>query len=261
MHLLLEWFPLILETSQICNYLDLFPYSYTNPNPKSIWISDANWISGLSSLKYLNLASVNLSLVSASRVQALTSLLSLVELHLSGSDLRRFPQFLPAVNFTSLLVLHVYNNHIPHWLFNISGLVDLNLVNSEIRGPLSTNAWRNLCNLQGLDLSYNEFSGEMVELIDSLSECSNRSLKILHLGCNSLSGQIPESLGHFRSLKSLRLFGNSFLGSVPTSIERLSFLEDLDLSANKLSGTIPESIGKLEALTWISLGILGWQHI
>nr|AMM42923.1 LRR-RLK [Vernicia montana] len=243
-------------------YLDLFPYSYTNIDPKGIWVSDSNWLSGLSSLKYLNLGNVNLSLVSTTWLQALNNLPSLVELHLQGCDLHSFPQSLSTVNFSSLQVLHLYNNHfnssIPHWLFNITTLVDLNLMNSEIQGFLSNNAWRNLCHLRALDLTYNAISGEIVEFIDGFSECSNFSLQVLHLGYNNISGQIPESLGNFRSLRSLRLFGNSLSGSVPASIEKLSFLKDLDLSANKLSGKIPESIGKLEALTYLDLFGNSW---
>ncbi|KAJ9176065.1 hypothetical protein P3X46_011415 [Hevea brasiliensis] len=241
-------------------YLDLFPYSYTNVDSKSLWVSDLNWLSRLSSLRYLNLGNANLSLASNNWLQAINMLPSLLELHLPGCDIRNLPKSLPNVNFTSLRVLDLNNNYftssLPPWFFNVSTLVDLNLANSEINGTILNDAWRNFCNMQALDLSFNGFSGEF---LGSLSKCSNISLKVLRLRYNSFSGHIPESLGNFRSLRCLQLSGNSFLGPIPASIEKLPFLEELDLSSNKLSGAIPESIGQLSALSYLDLSMNSWE--
>ncbi|XP_050208164.1 receptor-like protein EIX2 [Mercurialis annua] len=237
--------------------LDLFTYSYLIPFPEKLWVSEATWISGLSQLKYLNLGNVNLSLISNTWAQSLSKLNSLVELRLSACDLVFFPQSVSSLSFNSLQLLHLHNNFfnssIPQWLFNITTLVELNLMNSELTGPISSYGWGHLCNLKALDLTYNGFSGEVGQLLDSFSECNNFSLEVLHLGYNQFTGLIPESLGKFQSLRSLRIFGNSISGTIPESVEGLSLLQDLDLSANKLSGTIPEIIGRLKSLTYLDL--------
>lgn len=243
-------------------HLDLFPYSYTNVDSESLWASDLNWLSGLTSLRYLNLGNVNLSLASNHWLQPINLLPSLVELHLPACDLRSLPKSLPNVNFTALRVLDLNNNYflssLPPWFFNISNLVDLRLSNSEINDTILDDAWRNFCNMQALDLSFNGFRGEF---LGSLSKCSNTSLKVLRLRYNSFSGQIPESLGNFKSLRCLQLNGNSFTGSIPASIEKLSFLEELDISSNRLSGTIPENIGQLRALSYLDLSMNSWEGI
>ncbi|XP_065873542.1 receptor-like protein EIX2 [Euphorbia lathyris] len=243
-------------------YLDLSPFSYTEIYSERLWISDAKWLSELHSLKYLNLRNANLSLISNTWVQALNGLNSLVELRLPHCDLLSFPQSVPSAGFASLQVLHLFDNSfnssLPLWLFNVTTLVELNLMNSELRGVVSSYPWRNLCNLIVLDLTYNEFSGEIVRLFDSFAECSNFSIEVLHLAYNGLSGVIPESLGELGSLKSLRLFGNLLTGLIPTSVGRLSLLQDLDLSANKLNGSIPESIGQLGGLTYLDLFGNSW---
>ncbi|WCJ38914.1 Receptor-like protein EIX2 [Euphorbia peplus] len=243
-------------------YLDLSPFSYTEIYPERLWLSDAKGLSGLSSLKYLNLRNANLSLVANTWVQALNGLPSLVELRLPHCDLFTIPQSIPSVGFASLRVLHLFDNSfnssLPQWLFNVTSLVDLNVMNSEFQGVVSSYPWENLCNLVALDLTYNEFSGEIVHILDGFSECRNFSLEVLHAAYNRLSGQIPDSLGELGSLKSLRLFGNALTGPIPTSIGRLSLLRDLDLSANKLNGSIPESMGQLEALTYLDLFGNSW---
>ncbi|KAJ9184967.1 hypothetical protein P3X46_004651 [Hevea brasiliensis] len=237
-------------------YLDLYALSYLY-EVKPIWVSDVSWLSKLYSLKYLNLGYVNLSSASSPWQQAFSVLPSLVELHLTGCHIHDFPQSLPIVNFTSLLVLHLnennFNSPIPRWLFNISTLIDLNLGSSNIKGPIPNNAFRKFCTLQFLDLSSNIIGSDIIKLVDGLSECSNNTLEELDLQNNNFNGQIPESLGNLTRLRSLDLSGNSFSGLIPSSIRTLSFLERLHLSSNELNGSIPEWIGQLKALTSLDL--------
>ncbi|WCJ38915.1 disease resistance family protein / LRR family protein [Euphorbia peplus] len=243
--------------------LDLFPYSFTNPDPKSLWVSNLNWVARLESLRYLNLANVNLSLASNHWLQTVNMLPSLLELRLTGCDLRSLPHSLPSVNITKLQVLDLTVNSfnsslIPSWLFNLTALVTLNLANSEMKDTIVADAWRNFCNLQVLDLSFNEISGDV---LGSLPKCSNTTLEVLSLRYSKFSGNIPELLGNFKRLRVLKLCGNSFVGSIPKSIERLSFLEELDLSNNRLSGNIPESIGQISALNYLDLSMNSWQGV
>lgn len=133
-------------------------------------VSNLNWLSGLSSLQNLSLISVNLSKASTHWLQVVNMLPSLIELHLSGCELQNLPQTLQFVNCTLLLVLDLsYNNNfnsslIPQWLFNITGLTNLQLSSCYLKGSIPEIAIGSLCNLRRLDISVNYYiSGEITE--------------------------------------------------------------------------------------------------
>ncbi|KAK9266978.1 hypothetical protein L1049_027106 [Liquidambar formosana] len=236
-------------------YLDL----YVLPFYQKLWVSDLNWLSGVPSLKYLNLGYVDLTKSKTNWLQAVSMLPSLSELHLPGCEIGDYlPHVPPFVNFTSsLLVLDLsgllFNSSIPQWLFNFSSLVDLDLSGCELRGPIPEVALKNLCNLRRVHLSDNHFSSKINEFVGSFSECSNSSLEALDLSQNEFSGQLPDSLEHFKILKSLLLSYNSISGPIPTSIGGFSSLEVLHLSYNSISGLIPTSIGRLSSLEELHL--------
>ncbi|KAJ9709825.1 hypothetical protein PVL29_001343 [Vitis rotundifolia] len=233
-------------------YLDLFGPKY------QMRVSNLNWISGLSSLKYL--------------------------------DLGHFPQYSNSiVNLTSVLVIDLsYNNFnttLPGWLFNISTLMDLFLIDATIKGLIPHVNLRSLCNLVTLDLLYNLIGSEGIESVNGLSAWTNNSLERLYLGGNQFSGQLPDSLGLSKNLRSLDLSYNSFFGPFPNSIQHLTNLESLylsqnsisgpiptwignllrmkglDLSFNLMNGTIPKSIGQLRELTELSLDWNSWEGV
>ncbi|KAL7184443.1 hypothetical protein ACSBR2_026574 [Camellia fascicularis] len=85
------------------HHLDLFALSS--------WVSNLNWLVGLSSLKYLNLGYVNLTLASTNWLQALNMLPSLSELRLQNCELHNLPCFVPNINFTSFSVLDLSDNN------------------------------------------------------------------------------------------------------------------------------------------------------
>ncbi|KAB1223239.1 putative leucine-rich repeat receptor-like protein kinase IMK3 [Morella rubra] len=64
----------------------------------------------------------------------------------------------------------------------------------------------------------------------------------INIANNSLSGQIPSSLGSIPSLYSLDLSRNKLSGRIPQSFS--SFARDplLDLSYNRLTGPIPQAL-------------------
>ena len=214
-------------------------------------VSNLNWLPGLSYLQYLSLISVNLSKASTHWLQVVNMLPSLIELHLSGCELQNLPQTLQFVNFTSLSVLDLsYNNFnsslIPQWLFNITGLTNLQLRSCYLKGSIPEIAIGSLCNLRSLDISVNYYiSVEITEFFQVLPGCSNSSLEEVDFSRNMLTGNLPYSLGYFKGLKSLLLSRNSFSGLMTANIGNLSCLEELDLSYNKMNGTILESIGQL----------------
>ncbi|XP_003635304.1 receptor-like protein EIX2 [Vitis vinifera] len=264
-------------------YLDLNSYSLESVE------NDLHWLSGLSSLRHLNLGNIDFSKAAAYWHRAVNSLSSLLELRLPGCGLSSLPGLsLPFGNVTSLSVLDLSNNgfnsSIPHWLFNFSSLAYLDLNSNSLQGSvpdrfgflisleyidLSFNILigghlpRNLgklCNLRTLKLSFNIISGEITELIDGLSECVNSSsLESLDFGFNyKLDGFLPNSLGHLKNLKSLHLWGNSFVGSIPNTIGNLSSLQEFYISENQMNGIIPESVGQLSALVAADLSENPW---
>lgn len=66
---------------------------------------------------------------------------------------------------------------------------------------------------------------------------------------NSLSGEIPASIGRLNRLDNVRLNDNSLDGTIPPSLGNMSSLSNLFLSNNKLQGTIPDTFGQLANLT------------
>ncbi|KAL3512442.1 hypothetical protein ACH5RR_025159 [Cinchona calisaya] len=216
--------------SNLC-YLDL-THSF------SLYSNDLYWLSSLTSLEYLDMETVNLSLASTHWLQIINLLPSLSELHLASCELQNLPQSLSSVNFTSLSVLDLMDNSfdspIPRWFFNLSTLVKL-------------------------DLSLNEITGDISELIEDLSNSCNNSLEELILADNHISGHIPHSLGLLKKLKFLDLVVNYISGPIPASIGSLTNLEELSLSYNQMDGSLPESIKKLTKLTRLHLFQNNWQ--
>ncbi|KAA8533299.1 hypothetical protein F0562_033168 [Nyssa sinensis] len=250
--------PLHLGNLSNLHYLDL------SDSPGRSWVSDLNWLSGLSSLRYLNLGGVNLT-KATSWLQAVNKLSSLSELHFSNCGLHHFPHSLSNLNFTSLWILDLsaneFNSSIPEWLFNTSTLVKIDLSLNNFSGTIKDVAWKNLCNLRSLDLSTNALSGDIGKLLGGLTECSNSSLEELLLFYNEFSGQLPNSLGHFKNLISLIIHDNFISGPIPPSVESMLLLKKLDLAFNKMNGSIPESVGKLTELTKLHLYQNFWKGL
>ncbi|PIA38540.1 hypothetical protein AQUCO_02700030v1, partial [Aquilegia coerulea] len=86
-----------------------------------------------------------------------------------------------------------------------------------------------------IDLSNNQFEGEIPQVIGDLTE-----LYVLNLSHNALTGSIPSSLGNFKQLESLDLSDNKLSGGIPKQLADLTFLAVLNLSFNQLVGRVPE---------------------
>ncbi|KAK3443309.1 hypothetical protein EUGRSUZ_B03474 [Eucalyptus grandis] len=244
------------------HYLDLTFDFYSR---QELRVSDLNWLSGLFSLNYLNLEGVNLRKGSARWPEKLNMLSSLTELHLAGCQLSEFPESLSFVNFTSLSVLDLsfnkFNSTMPRWIFNITTLLELTLIGSELKGSIPAVAEGALCGLRKIELFLNNLTGNIKEVAVGLSRCNNSSLETLDLSCNNFNGPLPDSLGLHKYLRVLRLSVNSIWGPIPSSLGNLSRLVELDLSVNYMNGTIPESIGQLSKLTTLALAWNSWEGI
>ncbi|KAF2286862.1 hypothetical protein GH714_033510 [Hevea brasiliensis] len=229
-------------------YLDLYADSYSNTGSWELHADDLHWLSGLSSLKYLNLGLVKLKGVGADWLQAVNMLPSLVEIHLHYCELEGLPYSLPSINFTSLSVLDLsdnsFNSKIPQWLFNLTALTKVYLVWNFFNGSIPTEFSR-LKSLEVLDLSNNlDLGGQIPSIFGNL-----RKLKILDLSANGLTGEIHEFLGGFSEnpsnslvslLKSIQL-ENCLVGPFfPMWLQVQNELTSVTLRKVGISDTIPE---------------------
>ncbi|XP_027159074.1 probable LRR receptor-like serine/threonine-protein kinase At3g47570 isoform X2 [Coffea eugenioides] len=123
----------------------------------------------------------------------------------------------------------------------------LNISNLGLTGTIPPQLG-NLSFLMSLDMSRNNFYGELPHELIRLSR-----LRVLSLGINMLSGNIPSWVGSFQQLRHFSLKNNSFTGFIPPSISNMSKLETLILQVNSLQGAIPMEIGKLKKLKRIAL--------
>ncbi|KAJ4871076.1 putative inactive leucine-rich repeat receptor-like protein kinase [Raphanus sativus] len=90
--------------------------------------------------------------------------------------------------------------------------------------------------LTGLYLARNNFSGVLPYNIASLIP----SVTILDLSDNQFSGEIPTSLSNITLLNSLTLRHNQFTGQLPHELSSLQRLKILSVAYNQLTGPIPK---------------------
>ncbi|KAJ1407961.1 Leucine-rich repeat [Sesbania bispinosa] len=205
------------------HYLDL-SFNY-------LQMDNLQWLSPLSSLKYLNLSGIDLHKETNWLQLVATMLPSLSELRLSQCNLNDISPSLEYVNFTSLVTLDLsqnnFNSELPYWLFNLSGHISyLDLSWSHIHGEMPCSLL-NLPNLRYLDLSYNQLNGSIPDWIGQ-----QQHLQHLDLSHNMLCGSnIPSILGNLSSLITLRIGSNDFSGAIyNTTFSKLSKLDELDLT-------------------------------
>ena len=95
----------------------------------------------------------------------------------------------------------------------------------------------NLANLEVLDLSGNQLSGEIPPQLGNLA-----NLGALYLSNNQLSGEIPPQLGNLANLGALYLSNNQLSGEIPAELGNLANLEVLYLQSNQLTGCVPAGL-------------------
>ncbi|KAL3732664.1 hypothetical protein ACJRO7_029332 [Eucalyptus globulus] len=215
-------------------YLDLSTSSY------SLSINNLGWISGLGSLKYLALDSVDLSMVSSGWINVLNGFPSLSGLHLSNCGLSGSISLPSLVNFSSLAVLDLsfnsFDSVFPRWLVNVSSLVSVDMSDSGLYGRLPLGLGE-LPRLEILILSENDnLSASCTQLFQG----SWKRIEVMDLAGNIIHGRLPTSVGKMTTLSYFDLSGNLIGGGVPSSMGSLCSLVYFDLSNNNLTGSLPE---------------------
>ncbi|KAF3448126.1 hypothetical protein FNV43_RR08837 [Rhamnella rubrinervis] len=221
-------------------------------------VENLHWLSGLSSLEYLDMSNVNLSKASNHWSLVVNMIQNLSELRLSYCQLG-YISSLTYANLTSISVLDIHGNNfyssIPKWFFNLSTLVHLDMSDCEFRGPIPDGTW-SLNSLTSLSFSGNQLNYSIPNWLFGLN-----SLVSLYLSVNALHGPIPCSFQNMTTLKHLYLsenhFGNltsivdlrwdsnSLEGQLPKSMGNLCNLKKITLFENKLSGKISEAFKRL----------------
>ncbi|KAK7845328.1 receptor-like protein 33 [Quercus suber] len=138
------------------------------------------------------------------------------------------PSFSMAKNLTQIYLFRKIDSL--NWK-DLLNLVNLELSYNSLEGNIPVSFF-SLPSLQTLQLSNNQFSGQLNEV----SNASSCQLEILDLSSNYLEGSIPMSIFKIRGLRKLFLSSNNFNSSLQLNvIQQLRNLFNLDLSNDRLS--------------------------
>jgi hypothetical protein len=147
-------------------------------------------------------------------------------------------------SFCSIETLLINNNHLSgklpdfstffHQMSTFDSITNLDLSNNQFSGIIPPSIWNISTNLAVLNLSGNNFFGNLPNVTNPQS-----LLETLSMSKNQLNGELPD-LSSFPQLKTLDLSYNQFNGSISPSVwNNISKLNVLNLSNNKLYGKLP----------------------
>ncbi|KAG1969429.1 volume-regulated anion channel subunit LRRC8D [Pimephales promelas] len=171
---------------------------------------------------------------------------------------------------TSLVDLDLQNcdlERIPHAIFSLANLQELDLKNNNIRTIEEIISFQHLRRLVCLKLWYNKISAippsiGLVKSLESLIICHNKletlppalfhlpKLRHIDLSNNSISS-IPVEIGHLHNLQHFAITGNK-VEVLPNQLFKCSKLKVLFVGHNSIT-SIPESIGQLVQLSQLEL--------
>ncbi|XP_027340862.1 phytosulfokine receptor 2-like [Abrus precatorius] len=143
----------------------------------------------------------------------------------------------------SIEILNISSNSLSGVLFQFGEfprLLALNMSNNSFTGRFNSQICSSSKGLLTLDLSANQFDGDL----EGLDNCTT-SLRQLHLDSNSFSGPIPDSLYSMSTLEELSVSANNLSGQLSRQLSKLSNLKALVVSGNRFSGEIPNVFGNL----------------
>ncbi|XP_006657080.2 receptor kinase-like protein Xa21 [Oryza brachyantha] len=231
--------PLSIGTIPYLDSLDLTINNLSRTVPPSIY--------NMSELTYLGMGTNRLvGEIPEGIGQTLPSIQTLI---MQGN---RFQGSIPSslANATNLQVINLRDNALHGIVPSFGLLPDLSILMLG-QNQLEAGDWSfissltNCTKLREIYLDNNNLEGMLPSSITSLS----KSLEILYLTANKISGTIPPGIGYLTNLTLLQIESNLLTGNIPETLGNLSNLLVLSLSHNKLSGKIPLSIGELSKLT------------
>ncbi|XP_051114965.1 phytosulfokine receptor 2-like [Andrographis paniculata] len=199
----------------------------------------------LSKLEQLKLLDLSHNSLEGELPSSLSGLHHLQVLDLSHNSLNG-PVFEAIAGLKSMKSVNISSNAFSGNLTDIGmfpDLVAMNMSNNLLTGRISHRICSSARSLQILDLSGNHLTGGL----EGLENCSS-ALQELHLDSNSLTGNLPELLYSFYNLVHLSVSANSLSGQLSLRISRLSSLKTLILCRNRFSGYLPNAFSNLTEL-------------
>ncbi|CAL9002861.1 unnamed protein product [Prunus brigantina] len=235
--------------SQLLGSLPEFP---KNASLQSLVLNGANFSgqllpNSIGNLKMLSKIDVPSCNFTGSIPRSMENLTQLIYVDLSMNKFNgSVPFFSKAKNLTLInLSFNLLTGQInsSHWE-NHTNLVNLNLRFNLLDGTIPPSLF-SLPVLQELQLSENQFSGELLEF------ATFSALDTLDLSSNKLEGPIPMSIFNLKGLKILSLSSNNFSGSFPLNgLPQLKNLSNLDLSYNRLSIDYNDTNSSATSFLW-----------
>uniref|UniRef100_A0A0E0JKW2 non-specific serine/threonine protein kinase n=1 Tax=Oryza punctata TaxID=4537 RepID=A0A0E0JKW2_ORYPU len=243
-------------------HLNLATYEENSLHP-----GDISWLRHLGLLQFLDMSGLNLT-SNGDWVRLVTGLSSLKVLQLSGCGLSLPHKPAAHSNVSSLEIIDLSSNRVDtinpaYWFWDVQTIRELQLSRNQITGPfpaaignmtslevltlggnyisgVKSEMLKNSCNLRWLELWSNEINQDMTEFMEGLPRCTKSSLRILDLSATNITGGIPSWINHWSSLSSLQLSANRLEGSIPLEIGKLTNLYTLYLDNNQLNGSVSE---------------------
>ncbi|PWA86865.1 Leucine-rich repeat-containing protein [Artemisia annua] len=226
------------------NMTSKYPFMLLNPPYTGLKGKLPHYIFNLPSLEKLNLGGNDFTGSIPSETPI--NLTHLTYLRLSFNRLNgTLPSWLftfPCLEYL-LLRNNMFSGNVPFDSFALPSLKKLYLNNNnQLAGQIDVQTFRQLTNLTDLDLSYNNFSGEL-ELDTLLSSLTN--LEVLDLSYNGFS-VTTKNANHYVNPGFLQLdLASCKLKVFPNSFRAMRKLEWLDLSSNEIHGQIPHWAGEI----------------
>ncbi|CAD5332710.1 unnamed protein product [Arabidopsis thaliana] len=200
------------------DYLDLAANGFSGDIPKSL--------GRISKLKVLNLYQSEYDGTFPSEIGDLSEL---EELRLALND-----KFTPAkipIEFGKLKKLKYM------WL------AEMNLI-----GEISPVVFENMTDLEHVDLSVNNLTGRIPDVLFGL-----KNLTEFYLFANGLTGEIPKSISATNLLERFEVSENQLTGKLPENLCKGGKLQGVVVYSNNLTGEIPESLGDCGTLLTVQL--------
>ncbi|XVE53693.1 hypothetical protein DITRI_Ditri03aG0023100 [Diplodiscus trichospermus] len=140
-----------------------------------------------------------------------------------------------------------FTGGIPSDISQASKLQYFNVSNTpELGGMIPARTW-SLPFLQNFSASSCNISGNL----PPFKSC--RSILVVELQMNNMSGAIPKSISICQALEMINLASNHLIGHIPEELASLPALGIVDLSRNNFSGPIPAKFGKSSSLLLLNV--------